>query len=345
MVAARLHVNPTMSVPLSVTDPGGRERHVYTVPGYRPPPRRVESIAAVIQSELGPLTTDGIGAEARELLGMNRQDALGLVNRAIMSPIEGGIALLDLANYGISAAIVAGTEGIARAGWMSKSDAGSVRRDLMLLSVVIGLEAGRSVGAVGAGRRRAQASALAAARSSARAVAPVLVRSGAAGLRSWFRVVEVVEVDRGVAGGTGRGLADWLARVRKGRQFDLDRNVYYDFNQVYVTKNSGSGYWVLDSYGPKDSALGAGPVSRKFTQIADVQIGSAKAMLQQAQRKYRSGTSFADVPSRPARLMEKTVQGQLWLEVPVQIKPVPAEILVTTRQLGIKIRDVSGRVY
>lgn len=143
----------------------------------------------MIESELGPLTTDGIGAEARELLGMNRPDTLGLVNRAIMSPIEGGIALLDLANYGIS---VAGTEGVARAGWMSESDAGSLRRDLMLLSVVIGLETGRSVGTIGAGRCRAQASTLTVARSSARAVAPVLVRPGAAGLRSWFRVVDVV---------------------------------------------------------------------------------------------------------------------------------------------------------
>ena len=35
----------------------------------------------------------------------------------------------------------------------------------------------------------------------------------------------------------------------------------------------------------------------------------------------------------------------VWLEVPVQAKPIPTEVLTTARELEIKIRDVSGKVY
>ena len=112
-----------------------------------------------------------------------------------------------------------------------------------------------------------------------------------------------------------------------------------------MSRESGSGCWVLDSYGPRDPARGAGPVSRKFTQLADVQLSSARAMLQEAHRKYRPGRTFADVPSRPLELQGQTIQGQLWLEVPIQTTPIPPDILATANQLGIRIRDVTGRVY
>lgn len=114
---------------------------------------------------------------------------------------------------------------------------------------------------------------------------------------------------------------------------------------MYVVKDTGNGYWILDSYGPQNAALGAGPVSRKFTQPADIKPGSAAVMLQEASRKYKPGMRFADVPSRPDELSGLTISGQLWLEVPVQSKPVPTAVLKAATDLPIKIRDVEGKVY
>lgn len=56
----------------------------------------------------------------------------------------------------------------------------------------------------------------------------------------------------------------------------------YNFNQIYIVKDAGKGYWILDSYGPVDAALGVGPVSRKFTQLADIRLESARRMFQEA---------------------------------------------------------------
>lgn len=86
-------------------------------------------------------------------------------------------------------------------------------------------------------------------------------------------------------------------------------------------------------------------MSFKNTQLADVKVSSATAALQEAYRNFRPGAVIADVPSRPERLVERTLSGQLWLEVPVQAKPVPLEVLATVKQLSIRIRDVTGRIY
>ncbi len=54
---------------------------------------------------------------------------------------------------------------------------------------------------------------------------------------------------------------------------------------------------------------------------------------------------IADVPSRPERLTDTVISGQLWLEVPVQTASIPNAILREAARLSIKIRDVSGKVY
>jgi hypothetical protein len=94
-----------------------------------------------------------------------------------------------------------------------------------------------------------------------------------------------------------------------------------------------------------DAALGAGAVSRKFTQLADVKAESAVAMLREASRKYKPGMRFADVPTRPDELSGQTITGQLWLEVPVQSKLMPAAVLKAASDLSIKIRDIEGKIY
>ncbi|TWB33267.1 hypothetical protein [Nitrospirillum pindoramense] len=370
------------TAPLMATDPAGHPRFIYPVPGFRPPPERERSIAQTITRELGPPPKLGFSPETRQVLGMERPDLLGTVDRAFYAPLELGAYVLDLANYGIQASVVAGVEGAGRAGWIA--DTAGWRKELLGFLEFLGIEAGRSPvtamarGAEAAAAAKVQASELGeaarvglaraeAARAGlalrAQAVAqgfsPMIVRmETVAGLpegRS-FAVLDVVEADTAfpssATSGTAfpgatvlRSLTTWLERVRAGKEFDRQQAARYRFNQIYVEKISGKGYWVLDSYEPRDPALGAGPVSRKFTQLADIKEDSAFAMLTEAKRKYSPGTRIADVRSRPDRLVETYLSGQLWLEVPIQTSPVPASILRKAKELSIKIRDINGTIY
>jgi len=102
--------------------------------------------------------------------------------------------------------------------------------------------------------------------------------------------------------------------------------------------------YVLDSYQALSrGASRAGPVSRKFTQLADVQIQTAINYLQEAAKKYGPGKIFADVRSTPPRYRNQPIQGQLFLEVPVQTKPIPPQILQAAKKLNIIIWDTNGK--
>ncbi|MEE3625610.1 hypothetical protein UCD39_16720 [Nitrospirillum sp. BR 11752] len=373
---------PGATAPLMATDPAGHPRFIYPVPGFRPPLERERSIAQTITRELGSPPKLGFSPETRQALGMERPDLLGTVDRAFYAPLELGAYLLDLANYGIQASVVAGVEGAGRAGWIA--DTAGWRKELLGFLEFLGIEAGRSPatamarGAEAAAASKVQASALGeaarvglaraeAARAGlalraqavAQGLSPMIVRMEiVAGLpegRS-FAVLDVVEADTAFSTAATPGaafpgvtvlrtLTTWLERIRAGKEFDRQQAARYQFNQIYIEKMSGKKYWVLDSYGPLDPMLGAGPVSRKFTQLADIKEESAFAMLQEAYRKYRPGVRIAEVPSRPEELLESHLMGQLWLEVPVQTKPVPSSIISKASSLSIKIRDIEGRIY
>ena len=60
--------------------------------------------------------------------------------------------------------------------------------------------------------------------------------------------------------------------------------------------------------------------------------------------KYPINGIIADVPSSGA-MAGRPLQGQHYLEVPVQIKPVPTAVLDAAEHAGVIIRDVNGRVY
>lgn len=65
--------------------------------------------------------------------------------------------------------------------------------------------------------------------------------------------------------------------------------------------------------------------------------------LREMERKYPPGTVIADVPSnRASGLAGRTLQGQMYLEVPVQNAPVPRQILDEARRRDIRIRDELG---
>ena len=119
-----------VSVPIDVTDPSGHSRWAYPDPTFSAPAPRRESILQTIRRELGPIPTDGFWSPAqREWLGMNRPDVVGTVDRAFYGTADGVAWLYDLAGYGISASILATTEGLHRSGAMSQEGADRLRHN------------------------------------------------------------------------------------------------------------------------------------------------------------------------------------------------------------------------
>ena len=169
------------------------------MPGYRPPPRQVETVAKAIERELGPVPSQGLDPGVYRAVGADRNTPLGLINQAILYPLDKAALLLHLASYGIDAAIVGGTQTAARLGWISETSAGQLRRDLDLLAIVLGIEAGRVPEVLSTGLRSAATRMAALSRAAAKALPPVLLRAErVSGLPfgRMFRVVDLVQTDR-----------------------------------------------------------------------------------------------------------------------------------------------------
>jgi hypothetical protein len=126
---------------------------------------------------------------------------------------------------------------------------------------------------------------------------------------------------------SGSKKPEWLRRLDEGNAFNRDHSPRYPHKEVYVDC-AGGGYKRLDSYNPTSGEI----VSRKFTQLRNIQESTGLDYLNELARKYAPGTRIANVPSSG-------------LEVPVQVGPIPQSFLDAASRLGILIRDVSGRVY
>jgi hypothetical protein len=99
----------------------------------------------------------------------------------------------------------------------------------------------------------------------------------------------------------------------------------------------------LDSYLPGDLI-----VSRKHTQLSEVQVETAIGYLREMDRKYSVREIVADTPGNRAQLPEEVGQrlrGIPILEVPPQNAEVPAAVLEEAKRLDISIRDIDGREY
>ncbi|MGH3767933.1 MAG: hypothetical protein ACRDTX_22765 [Pseudonocardiaceae bacterium] len=137
--------------------------------------------------------------------------------------------------------------------------------------------------------------------------------------------------------------ADAVAnRVASGTQFNRDNWHRYPFNEVRLTNGK-----VLDSYNPRLGEI----VSRKYTQLADVQPATAREYINEAVRKYPEGQEIASSPSvllqeeRTGReIAGQRLQGDIVLEVPSQVKRVPLEVLNYARSKGVTIRTTEGKV-
>jgi hypothetical protein len=97
----------------------------------------------------------------------------------------------------------------------------------------------------------------------------------------------------------------------------------------------------LDSYLPREEV-----VSRKYTQLAEVQLDTASGYLREIDRKYNIGQTVADTPGNRAQLPDEVgakLRGKLILEVPPQNGDIPSVVLEEAKRLGIVIRDSDGR--
>ncbi|MFL6140600.1 MAG: hypothetical protein ACJ72N_01865 [Labedaea sp.] len=114
---------------------------------------------------------------------------------------------------------------------------------------------------------------------------------------------------------------------------------------MHVEPRSERGqYPRVDSYVPGEEI-----VSRKHTQLADVQEGTAVGYLRELANTYGPGTIVADTPTNRRDLGGEAIghpmDGDMVLEVPVQRNGVPPAVLAEARRLGIIIRDENGHTY
>jgi hypothetical protein len=133
---------------------------------------------------------------------------------------------------------------------------------------------------------------------------------------------------------------EWLTRLDKGNAFNAERATAYPYNEVYIDSPKGSGYTRLDSYNPTTGDI----VSRKFTQLSDVQEQTALKYINELPAKYPVNGTIANVPSS-GELAGKPLLGQYYLEVPVQVRPIPQSVLDAADRAGVVIRDINGKVH
>jgi hypothetical protein len=143
-----------------------------------------------------------------------------------------------------------------------------------------------------------------------------------------------------VAEGVTRVKPEWLRRLELGNEFNVERRPFYEFGEVYVEK-PGGGYYRVDSYDTIKEEI----VSRKYTQLGEVQEKTAARYLQEIDDKYAPGTPIADVPSTHDVLRGTRLDGMKVLEVPPQHGALPQSIIDLADKLDIVIRDTNGHVY
>ena len=152
----------------------------------------------------------------------------------------------------------------------------------------------------------------------------------------------------------------WFKRIREGIAFNKARAKFYPYNEVYLeapkkainlpegspTKHQ---YVRLDSYNPHTGEI----VSRKYTQLSEVSEETAIRYLKELSDKYAPGSIIADVPSNRTGLNKgifevnqgRDLKGQMILEVPVQKKPIPQNVINYADKLRIKIRNTNNKLY
>ncbi|GAU70709.1 hypothetical protein SSP35_22_00120 [Streptomyces sp. NBRC 110611] len=119
----------------------------------------------------------------------------------------------------------------------------------------------------------------------------------------------------------------------RGNKFNRENYGRYPANEVHLTNGKR-----LDSYTP-----GKEIVSRKHAQLSEVEPKTARSYLDEITNKYEPDTVIRS--NKYPELDGKPLSGDMILEVPVQVTPIPQEIIEHAQELNIMIRDVTGHVY
>ncbi|MFD3596235.1 hypothetical protein ACFWU5_26240 [Nocardia sp. NPDC058640] len=152
-----------------------------------------------------------------------------------------------------------------------------------------------------------------------------------------------------VGGGNRQSPPPWVRRnMEEGNEFNRRREPHYTSqggaNEVHVGVRTPKGQYLrLDSY-----IHGREIVSRKFTQLSEIQPDTAIKYLRELTTKYGPGTRIANTPSNasqlPSYVIGKGLSGKMILEVPVQSAPVSPIVKAEALRLRIAIRDENGNV-
>ncbi|MFD1428458.1 hypothetical protein [Kroppenstedtia sanguinis] len=139
--------------------------------------------------------------------------------------------------------------------------------------------------------------------------------------------------------------------MNEGNAFNTKMSPKYPHNEVYVKYKDKKGRWqdgIVDSYDPTKKEI----ISRKHTQLAEIQYQTARDYMNEFLMKYAPKTEIRDVPTQRKGsghqnegLAGDTLDGDMILEVPVQKKPVPRNVRKYATDNDIIIRDEKGKVY
>ncbi|EPL4123925.1 hemagglutinin repeat-containing protein [Citrobacter amalonaticus] len=163
---------------------------------------------------------------------------------------------------------------------------------------------------------------------------------GAAGILTVGKNAAEIAAAKAEVAAVNSAKPGWLQNVQAGNKFNAEQSKHYPYNELYVNKPNGNGYYRVDSYNPATGEI----VSRKFTQFSDITESTANNYIREAVNKYPAGASIAQVPSS-GTLGGKKLQGSNILEIPPQIKPIPQSVLDSAKQANVIIRDTNGKVY
>ncbi|WP_418624552.1 RHS repeat domain-containing protein, partial [Waltera sp.] len=148
--------------------------------------------------------------------------------------------------------------------------------------------------------------------------------------------------------GYDSGWNTWPPQVReninRGNNFNRENRPNYTYNEIRVAGDGKKPYFVVDSYEPpfideNGNFVEGQIVSRKSTQLGEVQLSTALEYVTEADKKYAPGTEILDIDFNPQELRGKTLQGDLYLEVPKQKIGIPEKVSDKADSLNITIRE------
>jgi polyhydroxyalkanoate synthesis regulator phasin len=150
----------------------------------------------------------------------------------------------------------------------------------------------------------------------------------------------------------------------EGNLFNYQHQAEFVTNEVYVheLRAGADGHVILDGAGRPEVVATyridslnqtVEVVERKATQLSEISERTALTYIKSFETKYVVDDErfvIADVPSARANpdlapLIGQQLQGAKVLQIPVQVKPIPPEILEYAADHGVTIRDVAGHEY